>query len=106
MNSLIDTFQSYVWSLAIALIILLGLHLAAYIHGYQFLVYRCYGAIIASLLVGASAFWWLPLLVDSQLAYVDSFFGWVVLATCAFWVAVIAYLYLHPLSFLLRETRD
>ncbi|WP_346795409.1 hypothetical protein R5M92_08175 [Halomonas sp. Bachu 37] len=96
-------FSPMTWLLVLGIIVLLGLHLAAYIHGYQLLAYRSYIAIVLSLLLGASAFWWLPLMANSHLAYINGLWGWVSLSVSALVIALVGFLYFHPFCFLVRE---
>ncbi|MDX5375931.1 MAG: DUF5368 family protein [Halomonas sp.] len=91
-----------VWIVS-GLILLGGLQTLAHLRGYRILRYRYLGANLAAVAVGLSGLWWIPLLTHSRLAYVASPFDWIALVCALFGTAVVAWLVLHPLSFLLRS---
>lgn len=89
--------------LASGLVLLVGLQALAHLRGYRILRYRCLGANLAALVAGVSGLWWIPLFTHSRLAYVASPFDWIALVCALLGTAVVAWLVLHPLSFLLRS---
>jgi len=92
----------FLWLIVGGLVLLVAIHALAYWRGYRLFAYRCLGTHLAALVVGLSALWWLPLLTRSQLAYVATLFDWVAMLGAIVGVALLAWLLLHPLSYLLR----
>lgn len=95
----------FIWLIVASLAVLVAIQAIAYLRGYRLFTYRCLGANFAALAVGVSALWWIPLFTRSQLAYVATWFDWVALLGAAFGVMLVAWLLLHPLSFLLRGAK-
>ncbi|MGO2132486.1 MAG: hypothetical protein ACTH3D_06240 [Halomonas sp.] len=67
--------------------------------------HRCLPAALVAVLIGASAFWWLPMLTNSRLAFVNTATDWAALCLAAVAIAIYAWLVLKPLSYLVRGTR-
>jgi hypothetical protein len=93
----------YAWWLVAGVVVLIVLHIAAYLRGYQITQYRCNGALIVSILVGLSAIVWIPIMTNSQLSYITTVFDWMAIIGGVVGISVLAYLLLHPASYLLRE---
>lgn len=72
------------------------------LRGYRLAGYHCRLAGIVALLAGLSTLWWLPLLTSSRLAFVATVTDWAALVAAAIGVALITWLVLHPLSYLVR----
>ncbi|HSH57055.1 MAG TPA: hypothetical protein VK965_03785 [Halomonas sp.] len=75
------------------------------LRGYRLAAYRCRPAGIVALLVGISTLWWLPMLTHSRLAFVATTTDWAALIAAAIGVALVTWLVLHPLSYLVRGPR-
>jgi len=95
----------FLWLIVAGLALLETIQAVAHLRGYRLFAYRCLGANLAALAVGLSALWWIPLLTRSQLAYIATVFDWVALLAAVFGVMLVAWLLLHPLSFLLRGAK-
>lgn len=95
----------FIWLIVAGLMLLVAIQTIAHLRGYRLFAYRCLGANFAALVVGVFAFWWVPLLTRSRLAYVTTLFDWVALLGAVFSVMLVAWLLLHPLSFLLRGAK-
>ncbi|MFA7488965.1 MAG: hypothetical protein WCY72_12935 [Lysobacteraceae bacterium] len=67
--------------------------------------YRCMPAAMMALLAGLATGWWLPALTHSHLAFVTTVIDWVALIAAALGVALVTWLVLHPLSYLVRGPR-
>lgn len=100
---LMYTITPYAWWLIAGAAVLIVVHIGAYLRGYQMTQYRCNAALIASILIGLSAIAWLPIMTNSQLSYVATAFDWVALIGGVVGIFVLAYLILHPASYLIRE---
>ena len=72
---------------------------------YQAGVYRCRAAAIVASLAGISAVWWLPALTHSRLTFVATVVDWLALIAAALAIALITWLVVHPLSYLVRGPR-
>lgn len=93
--------------LILAVLALLAVtQLIAHLRGYRLASYRCTPAALVALLAGLSALWWLPALTSSRLAFVATATDWAALIAAALGVALIAWLVLHPLSYLVRGPRQ
>lgn len=90
------------WPIAAGTLTLAALHLLARRRGYRIRAYRCPGASLAALAAGVSALWWAPAVTHSRLTYVNSAFDWAAMIAVIIGVALIAWLVLHPLGYLLR----
>ncbi|CAM3992258.1 hypothetical protein VRRI112168_09460 [Vreelandella rituensis] len=93
----------FVWWLMAGITFLIALHIIAYLRGYQLTQYRCYPALVIAALIGLSSLLWIPWLTHSQLSYIATVFDWVALIGAMVGVFVLAFLALHPLSYLVRE---
>ncbi|MDR5899887.1 hypothetical protein QC823_12905 [Halomonas vilamensis] len=93
----------YAWWLVAGAVFLVILHIVAYLRGYQITHYRCNGALIVSGLVGLSAIAWIPMMTNSQLSYIATASDWVALISGVVGIFILAYLLLHPASYLVRE---
>ncbi|MFP4136767.1 MAG: hypothetical protein ACLFSR_00250 [Halomonas sp.] len=92
--------------LILAILALLVLaQLIGRLRGYRLTDYRCRPAGIVALLAGLSTLWWLPLLTSSRLAFVATVTDWAALIAASLGVALVTWLVLHPLSFLVRGPR-
>ncbi|MEQ5802977.1 hypothetical protein [Halomonas sp. H10-9-1] len=92
--------------LILAILAVLALaQLAGRLRGYRLIDYRCRAADGIALLVGLSTLWWLPVLTHSRLAFVATATDWAALIAAALGVALITWLVLHPLSYLVRGSR-
>ncbi|MDI5891291.1 hypothetical protein [Halomonas rhizosphaerae] len=92
--------------LILALLALLVIaQLLGRLRGYRFTAYRCVPATIVALLAGLSTLWWLPQLTGSRLAFVATATDWAALVAAALGVALLTWLVLHPLSYLVRGPR-
>ncbi|SEG11591.1 hypothetical protein [Billgrantia desiderata] len=92
----------FLWLMAAGAALLVAVQGLAHLRGYRILGYRCPAANLAAIAVGLSGLWWIPLFTQSRLAYVTSVFDWVALLGALIGLTVIAWLLLHPLSYLLR----
>ncbi|MDZ7851207.1 MAG: hypothetical protein U5L98_00795 [Halomonas sp.] len=84
------------------LALLVVAQLVSRLRGYRFADYHCLPAAIVALLAGLSTLWWLPMLTASRLAFVATATDWAALVAAALGVALITWLVLHPLSYLVR----
>jgi ABC-type transport system involved in cytochrome bd biosynthesis fused ATPase/permease subunit len=87
------------------LALLVVAQLVGRLRGYRFTDYRCLPAAIVALLAGLSTLWWLPRLTGSRLAFVATAADWAALVAAVLGVALITWLVLHPLSYLVRGPR-
>ncbi|MBB3185097.1 apolipoprotein N-acyltransferase [Halomonas fontilapidosi] len=87
------------------LALLVVAQLVGRLRGYRFTDYHCRPAAIIALLAGVSTLWWLPRLTGSQLAFVATATDWAALVAAALGVALLTWLVLHPLSYLVRGPR-
>ena len=90
--------------LAILAVLILA-QLIGRLRGYRLTAYRCRPAGIVALLAGLSTLWWLPMLTYSRLGLVATLTDWAALIAAAIGVAVVTWLILHPLSYLVRGPR-
>lgn len=88
------------------LFVLVVVQLVARLRQYRARSHRCRPTAIVSLLAGLSAIWWLPVLTHSRLALVTAIVDWVALIAVALGVALVTWLLLHPLSYLVRGPRQ
>lgn len=93
----------FIWLIVAGVVILVVLHLLAYMRGYQFTQYRCLLATGLAAVVGLSAMFWVPWLTNSQFAYITTPFDWVAAIGSVIGAFVVAFLALHPLSYLIRD---
>ena len=91
----------FIWLIIIGLVIIIGLHLLAYLRGYQVTHHRSHLATLFALLIGLTAILWVPWFTHSTLGYVATVFDWVALVGAAAATFVIALIILHPLSYLI-----
>lgn len=96
----------FMWLLIIGLMIIIGLHLLAYLRGYQITHHRSHLATLLALLVGLTAILWAPWLTHSTLDYVTTVFDWIALTGAVVATFVIALIILHPLSYLISLQRE
>jgi len=88
------------------LAVLVIVQLIARRRSYRSGTYRYFPAAIMALLVGLSTLWWLPALTYSSLAFVTTLIDWTALIAAALGVALVTWLVLHPLSYLIRGPRQ
>lgn len=93
----------YAWWLVVGTCAFIALHFVAYLRGYQVTQYRCLIATALAALTGLSAVWWIPILTHSRLSYVATLVDWIALIGAIAAIFFLAFLVLHPLSFLVRE---
>ncbi|EHJ94590.1 hypothetical protein [Vreelandella boliviensis] len=93
----------YIWFIVTGVVMVVGLHLLAYLRGYQIAHHRSLFAILLAALVGLTAFVWVPWLTHSTLGYVATVFDWVALTGAAIATFVVALIVLHPLSYLISD---
>ena len=92
--------------LILAILALLVLaQLIGRLRGYRLTDYHCRPAGIVALLAGLSSLWWLPVLTHSRLGLVATVTDWAALIAAAVGVALLTWLILHPLSYLVRGPR-
>ncbi|WP_163574187.1 hypothetical protein [Halomonas faecis] len=82
--------------------LLITVQLIGHLRGYRLVNHHCQLTAIVSLLVGISTLWWLPWLTHSRLAFVATLTDWAALIVAALGVAIVTWLVLHPLSYLVR----
>lgn len=99
---LLYALEPFAWLIVAGAVILLAVHLLAYMRGYQITQYRCLLATGAAALIGLSAFFWVPWLTNSQFTYISTVFDWVAAIGSIIGAFVVAFLLLHPLSYLIR----
>lgn len=92
----------FLWVIVAGLLLLGGIQIVAHLRGYRIHAHHCMAANIAAIAVGLTGLWWIPLLTHSRLAYVTSVFDWIALSGAVIGLALVAWLLLHPLSYLLR----
>ncbi|NOG32373.1 hypothetical protein HLB35_12525 [Halomonas sp. TBZ9] len=92
----------FAWLIIAGVVILLAVHLLAYMRGYQITQYRCMLATGIAALIGLSAFFWAPWLTNSQFTYINTVFDWVAAIGSIIGAFVVAFLLLHPLSYLVK----
>lgn len=90
----------YIWLIIATLALLLAIHLFAYLRGYQVTKHRCLLATGAAALIGLSAVFWVPWLTSSEFSHINTLFDWVAAIGSALGAFVVAYLLIHPLSYL------
>ena len=100
---LMYALEPFIWFIAAGAVILVVLHLLAYVRGYQFTQYRCQWATGLAVLIGLSAVFWVPWLTNSQFTYINTPFDWAVATGSVVGVFVLAFLALHPLSYLIKD---
>ncbi|AIA74198.1 DUF5368 family protein [Halomonas sp. XH26] len=99
---LMYTLAPFIWLLMIGLTIIIGLLLLAYLRGYQITHHHSHLASLLAVLIGLTAFLWVPWLTHSTLGYVATVVDWIALIGAAIATFVIAFITLHPLSYLIR----
>lgn len=92
----------FMWLLVAGGITLAGLHLLAYLRGYQITRYHHRPTTLLALILSLTALFWVPWLTHSRLGYVVTLFDWVALGGAIIATFVMAFLVLHPLSYLIR----
>lgn len=95
----------FVWLILAGAVVVAGLHLFAYLRGYQITHHHSLLALVLAALVGLTAFVWVPWFTTSSLNYVATLFDWVALIGAAIATFIVALLVLHPLSYLIRDGR-
>ncbi|MBR2515348.1 MAG: DUF5368 family protein [Halomonas sp.] len=96
----------FMWLLIIVVIVVTGLHLLAYLRGYQITRYRHRRTTLLALIIGLTAIIWVPWLTHSSLGYVATLFDWVALLGAAAATFLVALLILQPLSYLISFHND
>jgi len=96
----------FMWLLISGLLIIIGVHLLAYLRGYQVTRHHSRFATLLALLIGITALLWVPWLTHSTLGYVATVFDWIALMGAAIATFVIALIILQPLSFLISLQRE
>ena len=99
---LMYALEPFAWLIVAGVVILLAVHLLAYMRGYQITQYRCLLATGVAALIGLSAFFWVPWLTNSEFTYISTVFDWVAAIGSIIGAFVVAFLLLHPLSYLVR----
>ena len=99
---LMYALEPFAWLIVAGVVILLAVHLLAYMRGYQITQYRCLLATSVAALIGLSAFFWVPWLTNSEFTYITSVFDWVAAIGSIIGAFVVAFLLLHPLSYLVK----
>lgn len=89
------------WLLIMGLIVIIALHLLTYLRGYKITHHRSRLTNLLALLIGLTAILWVPWLTHSTLGYVATVFDWIALIGAAAATSVIAFIILHPLSYLI-----
>lgn len=92
----------FTWLLMAGLVVIVTIQLLAHLRGYRLLGYHSLPAGLAAIAIGLSGLWWIPPFTHSRLAYVTSVFDWVAMAGAVVGLALVAWLLLHPLSYLLQ----
>jgi hypothetical protein len=92
----------FLWLMVAGLLLLVTVQVLAHLRGYRILGYRCLGSNLVAIAIGLSGLWWIPLFTNSSLAYVATAFDWAALIGAVIGLAVVAWLVLNPLSYLLR----
>ncbi|WP_100638398.1 DUF5368 family protein [Marinobacter salexigens] len=100
-----NAIQPFLVLILTILAVLVAVQFTARIRSYRTKAHQYMPAMIVALLVGASSVWWLPLLTHSQLAFVTTAIDWLALIAAALGVALLVWLVLHPLSYLIRGPR-
>lgn len=95
----------FLWLIVAGVATLVAVQLIARLRGYRTFGHRCKWAKLASLAVGLSGLWWIPLFTNSRLGYVTTLFDWVAMAGAVIGLAFAAWLVLHPLSYLVHAPR-
>ncbi|MGM0832093.1 DUF5368 family protein [Halomonas qinghailakensis] len=95
----------FIWLMLAAAVIIVGLHLFAYLRGYQITHHRSVLALLLAGLVGLTAFVWVPWFTHSTLDYVATVVDWVALTGAAIATFIVALIVLHPLSYLISDRR-
>ncbi len=88
-----------------ALAVLIIVQLFARRRSYHLRAHRCIPTTIVALLTGLSAVWWVPVLTHSRLAFVTTAVDWLALIAAASGVALLTWLVVHPISYLVRRPR-
>ncbi|KPQ24496.1 MAG: hypothetical protein HLUCCA13_09575 [Halomonas sp. HL-48] len=96
----------FTWLLVVGSIVVISLHLLAYLRGYQITQHRSRYATILAILIGLSAVAWVPWLTHSTLANVATLFDWVALTAGIVAIFIISLVILHPLSYLISLLRE
>ncbi len=96
----------FVWLIVAGVVVLVAVQLVARLRGYAALGYRCLGTNLVAVAVGLSGLWWIPAFTNSQLGYVTTAFDWVAIIGAVVGLAIVAWLVLHPLSYLVRGQRQ
>ena len=102
---LLNAIQPFLALILIILAVLVAVQLVARLRHYRAKAHHCIPAAIVALLTGLSVVWWLPLLTHSRLALVTTVVDWLALTAAALGVALLVWLVMHPLSYLVRGPR-
>ena len=102
MTILMYALAPFAWLIVAGVVVLVGAHLLAYMRGYQLSQYRCHLATALAALLGLSALAWIPMLTNSQLGYINTMVDWLGLLGGVVGTFIVAFLLLHPLSYLVR----
>lgn len=102
---LAHAIQPFMTLILTIMVVLIAVQLVARLRSYRTKTHHCMPALIVALLGGLSAVWWLPVLTHSQLGFVTTIVDWLALTAAALGIALLAWLVLHPLSYLIRGPR-
>ncbi|MGM0823365.1 MAG: hypothetical protein ACQEUY_01425 [Pseudomonadota bacterium] len=94
------------WLIIIGLILIISLHLFAYLNGYQITQHRSRLAALLAVLIGLTATLWVPWLTHSSIGYIATVVDWIGLIGAAVAMCVTAFIILHPLSYLISIQRE
>ncbi|SDU38626.1 hypothetical protein [Halopseudomonas salegens] len=93
----------YLWLITLLLAVFFALQVVARLRGYRFLQHRKGLSLLLAALTGLSGLLWIPALTHSRLAYVASTFDWVAMLGALLGVTLLAFVLIHPASYLLRK---
>ena len=93
----------YLWLVILLLLVFLALQITARLRGYRCLSQPKGLSLALSALVGLSGLLWIPALTHSRLAYVATLFDWVAMLGALLGLALLAFLLIHPASYLLQK---
>lgn len=91
----------FMWLLIGGFLIMISVHLLAYLRGYQVTRHHSRFVTLVAIVIGLTAIVWVPWLTHSSLGYVATMFDWVALVGAAVATFAIALIILHPLSYLI-----
>ncbi|GGE53512.1 hypothetical protein GCM10011533_02450 [Streptosporangium jomthongense] len=98
--------QPFVTLILAVLAVLVIVQLVARSRHYRAGSHSCTPAAIVALLAGLATVWLLPMLTSSRVAFVTTVVDWLALIAASLGVALIVWLILHPLSYLVRGARQ